>query len=51
MGLRTTKHSSFFKNTVYEKWQKKVSPNPLFMGKTHIFLNCVLKRKICNQNQ
>lgn len=51
MGLRIMDTVHFFKNTVYEKWQKKVSPNPLFMGKTHIFLNCVLKRKICNQNQ
>lgn len=46
MGLRTMKTQFIFKNTVYEKWQKKVSKNPLFMGETHIFLNCVLNENL-----
>jgi len=37
------KHSLFFKTQFMKNGKKKVSTNPLFMGKTHIFLNCVLK--------
>lgn len=51
MGIRTMKHSLFFKTQFMKNGKKKVSTNPLFMGKTHIFFELCFKMKICNQNQ
>lgn len=41
MGLRIMGKSSFFKNTVYEKWQKKSANEPFIYGQnTYVFELC-----------